>query len=129
MKEVSNIPKFLDPLPPTYITQNQVLRQSSNHTHQPHLLAIFHDTYGVIFLGCPHRGSSATEWGVIAANIAKLAGISSNTALLRSLGTDSQSLTSLSLDFSRYLKDHSFKVHSFREEQGMTGIAGISGKV
>ncbi|KAL0632587.1 hypothetical protein Q9L58_008518 [Maublancomyces gigas] len=107
----------------------EVLRQSSNHTYQPHLLAIFQDTYGLIFLGCPHRGSSAAEWGVIAGNIARLGGLSPNTDLLRSLGTDSQALSLLSLDFSRFMRDRSFKVHSFREEQGMTGIAGIIGKV
>lgn len=55
--------------------------------------------------------------------------MSPNADLLRSLGMDSPTLRIISSDFSVFMKDNTFKVHSFREEKGMTGIAGISGKV
>lgn len=32
-------------------------------------------------------------------------------------------------DYSNFMRNNAFKVHSFREEKGMTGIVGISGKV
>lgn len=107
----------------------QVLRRSSTQTHQKNLLSVFTATYGIIFLGCPHRGSSAVGLGVVAVNLSQLAGIAANKELVRSLGIGSEILSIINTEFSNFLADGRFKVHSFREEKGMTGIAGISGKV
>lgn len=49
--------------------------------------------------------------------------------LYRSLGMDSQTLNMIGSEFSGFMRNNSFKVHSFREEKGMTGITGINGKV
>lgn len=49
--------------------------------------------------------------------------MSPNTFLLRSLGTDT-------MNYLRgFMRNSPFKMHSFWEEKGMAGIAGISGKV
>jgi len=107
----------------------QALRQSKEATRHTHLLSILDSTYGIVFLGCPHRGSDVTNWGLLAANMLKLAGMSSNEDLIRSLGIDSQTLQMVNSAFSIIFREKSLKIHSFREEKGMSGIKGISGKV
>jgi len=107
----------------------QALRQSKEATRHTHLLSILDSTYGIVFLGCPHRGSDVTNWGLLAANMLNLAGMSSNEDLIRSLGIDSQTLQMVNSAFSIIFREKSLKIHSFREEKGMSGIKGISGKV
>ncbi|KAF8538874.1 hypothetical protein BDD12DRAFT_739548, partial [Trichophaea hybrida] len=107
----------------------QVLRQSKEATRQAHLSSILNSTYGIVFLGCPHRGSDVAEWGLLVANMLKLAGMSPNEELIRTLGVDNQTLQMIDHAFSIILRENSLKIHSFREEKGMSGFRGISGKV
>jgi len=107
----------------------KVLRQSEMAKHQPHLLPIFRSTYGVIFLGCPHRGANAADWGAMLGRISAAALQSPNKHLLDSLKVDSEMLEVINSAFSVHLKDDKFKIHSFSEEKGILGVAGISGKV
>ncbi len=96
---------------------------------QPHLLSIFKSTYGILFLGCPHRGSNDANWGLIAAKLATFALQAPSKALLRSLQVDNQMLNVINESFNTYLKDNRIQVTSFSEEKGMIGIAGIDNKV
>ncbi|KAI0534757.1 ankyrin repeat-containing domain protein [Xylaria digitata] len=71
------------------------LRNSRGSTHQPQYLSIYKSTRGIIFLGTPHGGSQAANWGLVASNIIKctlqdlaervLRGLTPNNELLESL--------------------------------------------
>ncbi|KAK1826132.1 hypothetical protein QBC39DRAFT_335302 [Podospora conica] len=85
----------------------------------------------VVFLGTPHRGSDAADWGKIAANLAILALQDSNRKVLDALQVDSEVLDNINLNFTNILDQSNgrIRVHSFQEGRGMTGIKGLSGKV
>lgn len=85
----------------------------------------------VVFLGTPHRGSAATSWGTIAANLTKLALQDPNQRLLDGLQVDSEVLDNIHRDFVTTLDQSTcrIKVYSFQEARAMTGIKGLSGKV
>lgn len=111
------------------IILDQVLRQSQMNEFQEEKLLIARHTYGVIFLGCPHRGSPSAEWGKILSNIATFAMQSHNKDVIRSLSKYSEMLQITSDAFSVFLKRGSLQVHSFYEERGMSGIPGFTSKV
>lgn len=85
----------------------------------------------VVFLGTPHRGSDAAGWGIIAANLTKLALQDPSQRLLDTLQVDSEVLDNIHHDFVTTLDQSTgrIKVHSFQEARAMTGIKGLSGKV
>jgi hypothetical protein len=111
------------------VPYSQILRQSEQAEHQPHLLPVFKSTIGVVFLGCPHRGADLAQWGVILGHLSTIALGSANKKLLRSLQTDGEMLDVINTAFARYLKDDKFSVYSFYEEKGMVRQHGIMGKV
>jgi CRP-like cAMP-binding protein len=90
---------------------------------------IYESTYGIIFFGTPHRGSSYAKMGGLAREIAVVAGFDARDTILRSLQPDAEILTILSDDFARMLLERSFKVHSFQEGMGFTGSYFLSRKV
>ena len=90
---------------------------------------IYESTYGIIFFGTPHRGSSYAKMGGLARDIAVLAGFDARDTILRSLEPDAEILTILSDEFARMLLERSFKVHSFQEGMGFTGSHFLSRKV
>ena len=57
-------------------------------------------TFGIIFLGTPHRGSPQANMGQIIANLAKIAFKKPQTQLLEILEKDSPELDDLSEEFS-----------------------------
>ena len=86
---------------------------------------IFLSTYGVVFLGTPHRGSSQAGMGILAANICKAMLQNTNTSILRSLEQDSETLERIREAFERTITREKVKVYSFVEEIPMAGIGMV----
>ena len=72
-------------------------------------------TIGVMFLGTPHRGSSAVSLGKMAFEISKLFLKKPNVQILRGLELESELPERISRSFGRILAERNIKVHSFRE--------------
>ncbi|KAH8714765.1 hypothetical protein BGZ61DRAFT_213997 [Ilyonectria robusta] len=83
----------------------------------------------VVFCGTPHRGSTMVGWGKIAANLAKVALMDSNSKLLNNLKVDAEILDVIQEDFLKLLDEFPIKIHSFLEGCSMTGLKGFSSKV
>ena len=77
---------------------------------------IFLSTYGVVFLGTPHRGSPEAGLGVLAANVCRATLPVSNTGILRSLEQNSEILERISEDFEQMMLREKVKAYSFVEE-------------
>jgi hypothetical protein len=90
---------------------------------------IYQSTYGIIFFGTPHRGSSYAQMGVLARDIAVAAGFDARDTLIRSLKPDAEMLSLLRQEFARMLYDRAFKIYSFQEGQGFKGTYSFSRKV
>ena len=101
------------------------LLECSRNTLLDHLQPIFTSTYGIIFLGTPHRGSGKASLGDVATSILKAFGHDANSSLVRDLRADSQTLERVADAFSRMLAMEKIKVHSFYEELGLTNVVGI----
>ncbi|MCJ1246352.1 hypothetical protein MMC30_003559 [Trapelia coarctata] len=89
---------------------------------------LYNRTDTVIFLGTPHRGSSGATWGEIASRLATVTLQDSNRNLLASLAVDNESLDNIHAEFMKMLYTNDFRVHSFQEGRGPTGLKGFSGK-
>ena len=72
-------------------------------------------TKAVLFLGTPHRGSSFTRWGGIAAQILRPLG--SNPSILKEIEYDSLSLHDLDEDFAGLLTGDMRVVNFFEERE------------
>ncbi|KAM0817164.1 hypothetical protein AB5N19_02967 [Seiridium cardinale] len=83
----------------------------------------------VVFLGTPHQGSPFAGWGLIASNLAKAVLQASNQAMLRALEVNAEVLDNIHDEFLRLVPREGIRIHSFQEAKGLTGIAGLSGKV
>jgi protein SERAC1 len=79
-------------------------------------------TYGIVFLGTPHRGSSVATLGKIAQDITKILWKSPNMSVLRDLEVNSQTLDRVSRGFNQILVECPIEIHSFREELPTNGI-------
>ena len=101
---------------------------SKSHVLQQYR-AIHALTKALFFLGTPHRGSNSADWGIVLADITKVALQSPNVKLLRGLQTGSEILDRIHARFMELLVKPDFQVHSFQEDRGMFGILGINGKV
>ena len=110
------------------IITKETLRLSRAARYQPSLQSLYEQTYGVIFLGTPHRGSTYAPWGALMGNLAKLALQSPSTSLLRSLEVDNMALQMIADEFSTMIRGD-IAVYSFREERDMSGIYGLHHKV
>lgn len=88
---------------------------------------VFSATKGVIFLGTPHRGASG-QYAEVGEQLRRLVGIflhGSNSHLLSSLKSDSETLPRISEDFHRLCDESPFLVFSFVETLPITNIKGI----
>ena len=83
---------------------------------QPQDGMIFLSTYGVVFLGTPHRGSPQAGLGILAANICRAMLRDVNTSILRSLEQDSEVLERIREAFERMMTREKVKAYSFVEE-------------
>ena len=81
------------------------------------LKAIAPATFGVCFLGTPHRGSKTASLGKIAWNCTVIATNRPNLRLLQALERNSEILDRIGDSFSQTLLKHDIAVYSFREEQ------------
>lgn len=79
-------------------------------------------TYGIIFLGTPHRGSEIATLGKMAQEITKIMWKRPNMAVLRDLEVNSEALDRVGRGFSQILVDRPLRIHSFREELPTKGI-------
>ncbi|KAI1416198.1 hypothetical protein F5Y13DRAFT_128814 [Hypoxylon sp. FL1857] len=86
-------------------------------------------TNSILFLGTPHRGSSAAEWGQIAANLASLALQDSNKKILKGLEVNSEVLENIHWNFKNIVFKFNIKIHSFQEGRGIMGMKGLNNKV
>lgn len=108
------------------IIVKEALRQA--HTSlEAHFNRIYKTTYAVLFLGCPHRGSGQAKFGKMAARMSQLALLAPNRRVIDSLQPNNVLLEIIANAFATYLG--SIRVYSFREEKGMSGFAGLNGKV
>ena len=86
---------------------------------------IFLSTYGVVFLGTPHRGSPRAGLGILAANACKAMLQDANTGILRSLEQDSETLERIRESFERIIARGEVKVYSFVEEIPTLGVGMV----
>lgn len=82
-----------------------------------------------IFLGTPHRGSAYSGWGQIISNLARIALQDSNKKLLKTLEVNDEVLDNIHEEFKTIAFKGFFKIHSFQEAQGITGMKGLDEKV
>jgi hypothetical protein len=83
----------------------------------------------IVFLGTPHRGSSFSDWGQIASNIAKVALWDSNKPLVEALKVNSEILDRIHSDFTTVVFGKGIKIHSFQESRGIASLRLLHNKV
>ena len=83
---------------------------------------IFLSTYGVVFLGTPHRGSHQAGLGILAANVCRAMLQDTNTGILRSLEQESEVLERIRDSFERMMTREKVKAYSFVEEIPTAGV-------
>ena len=86
---------------------------------------IFHCTYGVVFLGTPHRGSPQAGLGILAANVCRAMLRDTNTSILRSLEQESEVLERIREAFERMMTHERVKAYSFVEELPTVGVGRV----
>ena len=69
------------------------------------------------------------DLGVIATRIASVALMDTNKRNLRDLQPNSAFLLVIGDEFSKMLKENAFRIHSFQESRGISGVRGLNGKV
>lgn len=80
-----------------------------------YLSAIFPATFGICFLGTPHRGSEAASLGKMVVEISKLFFRYPNTQVLRALEVNSETLDRVDTTFREIISGGSINIASFRE--------------
>lgn len=94
----------------------------SSRNEITHLNEILLATYGIIFLGTAHRGSSTTTLGKISQEITKVFLKRPNLSVLRDLEVSSPTLERISKGFSQIIEQKTIEIHSFHEELLTNGI-------
>lgn len=74
-------------------------------------------TFGIIFLGTPHRGSKSASIGKIANQISLVASKRPNLRLLQGLERKSEILDRIGDAFRQTILKHNISLYSFREEK------------
>ncbi|KAI1850237.1 hypothetical protein JX266_004095 [Neoarthrinium moseri] len=104
------------------IVVKDMLAQSSASSDSE-LQDIVGSTKAVLFLGTPHRGSpdlaALGEW---ARSVLSLSGRETNSAILDALGLRTADLERAQDAFSQLWNKHGFRVKTFQESLGLTGI-------
>ena len=83
---------------------------------------IFLSTYGVVFLGTPHRGSNQAGLGILAANVCRATLQDTNTGILRSLEQESEVWERIRDSFEKMMTREKVKAYSFAEEIPTAGV-------
>ena len=71
---------------------------------------------GIVFLGTPHRGTSAAKWGGIVATSAKALGLGTEDSILKDLQEDSESSKDLLYEFTLLANRASLTIMCFFEQ-------------
>lgn len=74
-------------------------------------------TFGIIFLGTPHRGSKSASLGKIALQITQVATRRPNLRLLKGLERNSETLDRIGDSFIQTMERHKIRLCTFREER------------
>ncbi|KAJ5159344.1 alpha/beta-hydrolase [Penicillium coprophilum] len=112
------------------VCKNAIL--SSRNNPESHLQSIFHCTKAIIFMGTPHKGSWIADWARIPA--AALGCVkSANKSLFAVLGTESQFLESLQIEFLAMVRGlresgRSLEITSFFEELPLPLVGKVVAK-
>jgi predicted permease len=95
------------------------------HEEQSHYGAISESTYGVIFMGTPHRGSEIVPWAMLFSSIANLAtlGYGVRKNLLRQLHRKSGTLMNISRQFVH--RAAALKIVSFIEQEATRPLSSL----
>jgi len=70
---------------------------------------------GIVFLGTPHQGSTATTPALYIARLAKVVKVRLRRNLIRILERDSEDLFTTARSFERFLQDNTVEIKSFYE--------------
>ena len=86
---------------------------------------IFLSTYGVVFLGTPHRGSPQAGLGILAANVCNAMFQDVNIGILRSVERGSEILERIREAFERIIARDKVEAYSFVEEIPTVGVGMV----
>jgi hypothetical protein len=91
---------------------------------------IFHSTYGIIFMGTPHRGGNYNSLGKALETLVRKVGFDTNNSILRQLDENNEMLNMIQEEFMRVLKNRapSLTIYSFQEAKGLAGVQGLNSK-
>ena len=103
------------------IVVKDALCQSKNEVEDS-LKNILSKTRGVLFLGCPHRGSNIASLGKIAFEISRIILQNPNIKVLRGLEVNSEILERITKEFGQVLESDALQIHSFQEELDTKGV-------
>lgn len=98
------------------IIVKDALNQSSQ-TDGTRLKIIAPATWGIVFLGTPHRGSKLASIGKIAYGVTVAATRRPNLRLLQALEKNSETLDRIGSSFRQTLLKFNIQIYSFREEK------------
>lgn len=99
-----------------------MLGRSSSSTDREHL-DLVKSTAAVIFLGTPHRGSpDLASLGEYVRSLVSSLRMETNSAVLDALGLKTSDLERAQESFSALWQKHSFRVKTFQEGLGMSGL-------
>ncbi|MCJ1475942.1 hypothetical protein MMC13_004606 [Lambiella insularis] len=98
------------------IIVKDALNQSS-HTEITRRKIVAPATYGIVFLGTPHRGSRSASIVKLAFNVTVAATRRPNIGLLSTLRKDSEILDRIGDSFLQTLLKFRYQIYSFREEK------------
>ena len=106
------------------IVKEMLRRSRSCHKVRPDLHDIFKSTIGIIFFGTPHAGADPQSFlKSIAKNVLKAVGFSVNEQIVSALLPDSERLRELRDEFGPMAQEHSWIIHSFREQFGVAALS------
>lgn len=88
---------------------------------------------GLVFCGCPHRGSTVLSWSKLKLSFISASVSDSRSKLLSDLKVDPDVLELIQDDFlktlRRSLTHPAFRIHSFQEAKAVTGMVGMNDRV
>ena len=94
----------------------------TSHTERTYLRDIFPATYGICFLGTPHRGSSKAALAETLTRLTTLWGNTPNYQILQALSLNAETLDRVHTGFKQCLLDHKIEVRTFYEELDYKGF-------
>lgn len=104
----------------------EMLRQSHMLTNVKTSRQIYVSTYGIVFMGTPHRGSNAAAYGDMIRSIIKSV-VYTNDVILKELSIDAPMLRNIHKDFVQIVDGNGerppLQIYSFFEEKGLNAGA------